>query len=106
MFEEKLICVYFFFHIIRCLEEVAEEFFLKPVSLSDMNKLKPHMKKTKDKNHQKQEKQEATKQPELQPSQQEVQNQQQQSNNNKRKAMEEGLSPDRARPRLNGLTVV
>ncbi|XP_006603749.1 two-component response regulator ARR9-like isoform X1 [Glycine max] len=31
----------------RCLEEGAEEFFLKPVRLSDLNKLKPHMKKTK-----------------------------------------------------------
>ncbi|KAM7268267.1 hypothetical protein ACFE04_010433 [Oxalis oulophora] len=27
----------------RCLEEGAEEFFLKPVKLSDVNKLKPHM---------------------------------------------------------------
>lgn len=34
------------------------------------------------------------------------QQQQQQSNNNKRKAMEEGLSPDRTRPRFGGgLTV-
>ncbi|CAL5193360.1 unnamed protein product [Lathyrus oleraceus] len=31
----------------RCLEEGAEEFFLKPVRLSDLNRLKPHMKKTK-----------------------------------------------------------
>ncbi|XP_057489574.1 two-component response regulator ARR9-like [Actinidia eriantha] len=92
----------------RCLEEGAEEFFLKPVSLSDVNKLKPHMMKTKDKNHQNPENQEASKQPEVQPTQQEVQKQQQQqSNNNKRKTMEaEELSPDRTRPRLNGLTVV
>lgn len=27
----------------RCLEEGAEEFFLKPVQLSDVKKLKPHM---------------------------------------------------------------
>ncbi|CAN0863402.1 Two-component response regulator ARR9 [Linum grandiflorum] len=27
----------------RCLEEGAEEFFLKPVQLSDVNKLKPHL---------------------------------------------------------------
>uniref|UniRef100_A0A2C9V6W1 Response regulatory domain-containing protein n=1 Tax=Manihot esculenta TaxID=3983 RepID=A0A2C9V6W1_MANES len=33
--------------ITRCLEEGAEEFFLKPVQLSDLNKLKPHMLKTK-----------------------------------------------------------
>lgn len=31
---------------------------------------------------------------------------QQQPNNNKRKAMEEGLSPDRTRPRYNGITTV
>ncbi|KAJ4905051.1 Two-component response regulator ARR9 [Raphanus sativus] len=33
--------------ISRCLEEGAEEFFLKPVRLADLNKLKPHMMKTK-----------------------------------------------------------
>nr|GMC98577.1 two-component response regulator ORR9-like [Ipomoea batatas]GMD00267.1 two-component response regulator ORR9-like [Ipomoea batatas] len=33
--------------ISRCLEEGAEEFFLKPVRLSDVNKLRPHMMKTK-----------------------------------------------------------
>ncbi|KAL6311933.1 hypothetical protein AAG906_025677 [Vitis piasezkii] len=27
----------------RCLEEGAEDFFLKPVQLSDMNKLRPHL---------------------------------------------------------------
>ncbi|CAN1813706.1 Two-component response regulator ARR9 [Linum perenne] len=27
----------------RCLEQGAEEFFLKPVQLSDVNKLKPHL---------------------------------------------------------------
>lgn len=31
----------------RCLEEGADEFFLKPVRLSDVNKLKPHLLKTK-----------------------------------------------------------
>ncbi|CAL5201438.1 unnamed protein product [Lathyrus oleraceus] len=34
----------------RCLEEGAEEFFLKPVQQSDVNKLKPHLLKTKLKN--------------------------------------------------------
>ncbi|GAV80314.1 Response_reg domain-containing protein [Cephalotus follicularis] len=29
--------------ISRCLEEGAEEFFLKPVQLSDVNKLRPHL---------------------------------------------------------------
>ncbi|KAL0346174.1 UNVERIFIED_CONTAM: Two-component response regulator ARR9 [Sesamum radiatum] len=33
--------------ITRCLEEGAEEFLLKPVRLSDVNKLKPHMMRTK-----------------------------------------------------------
>ncbi|KAF8102102.1 hypothetical protein N665_0201s0389 [Sinapis alba] len=37
--------------ISRCLEEGAEEFFLKPVRLADLNKLKPHMMRTKLKNH-------------------------------------------------------
>ncbi|CAN6567132.1 unnamed protein product [Malus baccata var. baccata] len=33
----------------RCLEEGAEEFFLKPVQLSDVNKLRPHMLKGRSK---------------------------------------------------------
>uniref|UniRef100_A0A0A1WDJ7 Type A response regulator RRA7 n=1 Tax=Nicotiana attenuata TaxID=49451 RepID=A0A0A1WDJ7_NICAT len=62
----------------RCLEEGAEEFFLKPVRLSDVNKLRPHMMKTRSKN------------------------------NNKRKAVEENLSLDTTRPRysINGLAAV
>ncbi|KAL1338758.1 hypothetical protein HN51_033356 [Arachis hypogaea] len=31
----------------RCLEEGAEEFFLKPVQQSDVNKLRPHLLKSK-----------------------------------------------------------
>ncbi|EPS61460.1 hypothetical protein M569_13338, partial [Genlisea aurea] len=31
----------------RCLEEGAEEFLLKPVRLSDVKKLKPHIMKSK-----------------------------------------------------------
>ncbi|KAL2534969.1 Two-component response regulator ARR9 [Abeliophyllum distichum] len=104
----------------RCLEEGAEEFFLKPVRLSDVNKLKPHLMKGK-----KQEIHESTP-PQSQPSQlptpqssppqsqlqqppqpQEQQQQPSQSSNNKRKGMDEGLSsPDRTRPRYNGLTMV
>lgn len=108
--------------ITRCLEEGAEEFFLKPVRLSDLNRLKPHMMKTKIKN-QKQEEQEELeipaiqseeqKQPVQQPSSQpQPESQPQpsalllQPNNNKRKAMEEGLSPDRTRPRYNGITTM
>lgn len=104
----------------RCLEEGAEEFFLKPVRLSDVNRLKPHMMKTKLKD-QKQEKlekkedsgsqelqsQEEKQEPQQQQQQQHhLQQQHQHSSSNKRKALEEGLSPDRTRPRCNGLTTV
>ncbi|XWS43058.1 hypothetical protein CRYUN_Cryun16bG0068900 [Craigia yunnanensis] len=101
--------------ISRCLEEGAEEFFLKPVRLSDLNKLRPHMLKTKFKDHnQKLEKQEekvafqSPKQEEEQQHQHQHQQQlmQQQSSNNKRKAIEEELSPERTRPRYNGITTV
>ncbi|XP_077242432.1 response regulator 3 [Tasmannia lanceolata] len=63
----------------RCLEEGAEEFFLKPVQLSDMNRLRPHLLKGKS-----------------------IEKQQ---SNNKRKAMDEGISVDRRRPRYSGLIV-
>ncbi|XP_052109024.1 two-component response regulator ORR9 isoform X2 [Arachis duranensis] len=33
----------------RCLEDGAEEFFLKPVQQSDVNKLKPHLLKSRSK---------------------------------------------------------
>lgn len=111
--------------ISRCLQEGAEEFFLKPVRMSDMSKLKTHMMKTKCKNQQMQENPErpeestATSSPSAETSEfqspqsqpqlkQQQQLQQSQANtNNKRKAVEEGLSPDRTRPRYsNDLTVV
>lgn len=114
--------------ISRCLEEGAEEFFLKPVRLSDLNKLKPHMMKAKCKNHQMQEKPEDHESPEestatsspspsadtsefqspqSQPQLKQQQHQSQANSSNKRKAVEEGLSPDRTRPRYsNDLTVV
>ncbi|XP_021282035.1 two-component response regulator ARR9 [Herrania umbratica] len=100
--------------ISRCLEEGAEEFFLKPVRLSDLNKLKPHMMKTKSKDQlQKQEKQEEKSvfqspkhQQQENKEHQQQQQQQQQSGNNKRKAIEEGLSPERTRRRYNGITTV
>ncbi|KAG2622939.1 two-component response regulator ORR9-like [Panicum virgatum] len=43
----------------RCLEEGADEFFLKPVRLSDMSKLKPHILKSrcKEQCHQEQQQQ-------------------------------------------------
>ncbi|PSS15718.1 Two-component response regulator like [Actinidia chinensis var. chinensis] len=96
--------------ISRCLEEGAEEFFLKPVRKSDVNKLKPHLMKTKDNNHQKQENKEASETTEVPPPPPPPPGPPpppQQSSNNKRKAVEaEGLSPDRTRPRYSGLTVV
>ncbi|XWS08300.1 hypothetical protein CRYUN_Cryun41cG0067800 [Craigia yunnanensis] len=64
----------------RCLEDGAEEFFLKPVQLSDVNKLRPHLMKGRSK--------------EMHP------------NINKRKGMEEIHSPDRTRTRYNELEVV
>ncbi|KAK4392518.1 Two-component response regulator ARR9 [Sesamum angolense] len=106
--------------ITRCLEEGAEEFFLKPVRLSDVNKLKPHMMRTKccnkdDDDIQNQKPENLEKQEingeEIQSVLQLQQQQQQQpsqtnNNTNKRKSMDEGLSPDRTRPRYNGLTVM
>ncbi|XP_030520566.1 two-component response regulator ARR9 isoform X2 [Rhodamnia argentea] len=99
--------------ISRCLEEGAEEFILKPVRLSDVNKLRPHMRRTKKLKTHQQEPREDSERHELEiqqsqhhPSQQVPQHQQQKSsNNNKRKAIdaEEGLSPDRARTRYSGV---
>ncbi|KAK2652165.1 hypothetical protein Ddye_012021 [Dipteronia dyeriana] len=112
--------------ISRCLEEGAEEFFLKPVRLSDLNRLKPHIMKTKIKGQQNlekleeeseetqfpspptllplQEQQQLQQPPQSQPQPQ--QQEQQPPSNNKRKAMEEGLSPDRTRPRYNGIATL
>ncbi|XP_016487540.1 two-component response regulator ARR9 [Nicotiana tabacum] len=102
----------------RCLEGGAEEFFLKPVRLSDVNKLRPHMMKTRSKSQQ-QEAEKIVTQEKIEIASEEVpqtesnteQNQQQKlqaNNNNKRKAIEENLSLDRTRPRysINGLTAV
>ncbi|CAF1849872.1 hypothetical protein F2Q70_00026676 [Brassica cretica] len=118
--------------ISRCLEEGAEEFFLKPVRMDDLNKLKPHMMKTK-LNNQKLEEIEKplnvaaaaaavepeitdsaevgskilTLQSELEPKQvhlQVAQQEEQPLGNNKRKSMEEGLSTDRSRPRFECIT--
>ncbi|KAK2362780.1 hypothetical protein P8452_66312 [Trifolium repens] len=120
----------------RCLEEGAEEFFLKPVRLSDLSRLKPHMKKTKlkDQNQETEQKfenseilqneqkqapkvqfqhseTESQSQTQLQAQSNIDQQQQslQQGNNNKRKNMEQqGLSSetDRTRPRYSGIATV
>ncbi|KAG7561157.1 Signal transduction response regulator receiver domain [Arabidopsis thaliana x Arabidopsis arenosa] len=113
--------------ISRCLEEGAEEFFLKPVRLADLNKLKPHMMKTKLKNQKLEEIETTSKvengvptavvEPEIKDSTQvEIEilplqedlllikeEEQTLSTNNKRKSVEEGISTDRARPRFDGI---
>ncbi|RZC83029.1 hypothetical protein C5167_045815 [Papaver somniferum] len=122
--------------ISRCLEEGAEEFFLKPVKLSDVKKLKPVW-KGKSKDQQLQTNLPLPPPPEeqklqgkdvqvvddtiliLEPQQQcltEVLSEKEQvssieieqvNNNNKRKTMEEEVSPERTRPRYTtGLTMV
>ncbi|KAK7323304.1 hypothetical protein VNO77_26771 [Canavalia gladiata] len=60
----------------RCLEDGAEEFFLKPVQQSDVNKLRPHLMKSK------------------------VKDEEEQPINNKRKETEESHSPDKSRPKM------
>ncbi|XP_028784338.1 two-component response regulator ARR9-like isoform X2 [Neltuma alba] len=61
----------------RCLEEGAQEFFLKPVQQSDVNKLKPHLMKSR------------------------VNEEEDQFINNKRKDMEkETHSPDKTRAKI------
>ncbi|RZC77529.1 hypothetical protein C5167_001687 [Papaver somniferum] len=121
--------------ISRCLEEGAEEFFLKPVKLSDVKKLKPVW-KGKSKEQQLQTNLPLPPPPEEEKLQgkdlqvvddtililepqclTEVQSEKEQvssieieqvnNNNNKRKTMEEEVSPERTRPRYTtGLTMV
>jgi two-component response regulator (ARR-A family) len=116
--------------ISRCLEEGAEEFFLKPVRLADLNKLKSQMMKKMLKNQELEEVENPSKtgngtitaavEPEIKDSTTKVEieilplNQDLQlvghqeehilSTNNKRKSMEEGISTDRSRPRFDGIT--
>ncbi|CAN6830435.1 unnamed protein product [Brassica oleracea] len=101
--------------ISRCLEEGAEEFFLKPVKLADVTKLKPHMMKTKLKKEGEKpsEEENATLKPEeslvvemILPLNQELELEQKEPmlSSNKRKAMEEVISADRSRPKYNDIT--
>ncbi|XP_023527965.1 two-component response regulator ORR9 isoform X1 [Cucurbita pepo subsp. pepo] len=85
--------------ISRCLEEGAEEFFLKPVRLCDVNKLKPHIMKTKLKDQNQEEEEETTVAKFESVEKQQQQQQQIQMNSNKRKAGmdEEGVGEDRRR---------
>ncbi|XP_008786946.2 two-component response regulator ORR9-like [Phoenix dactylifera] len=73
----------------RCLEEGAEEFFLKPVQLSDMNRLKPHILKGKYK--------ELHQQQVLQNSSITGSN----HNSNKRKAMDDEISPEMSKTKTH-----
>ncbi|KAG5395640.1 hypothetical protein IGI04_017454, partial [Brassica rapa subsp. trilocularis] len=102
-------------HQVLCLEEGAEEFFLKPVKLADVTKLKPHMMKTKLKKEGEKvaEEENATSKPEeslvvemILPLNQELELEQQEPmlSSNKRKAMEEVISADRSRPKYNDIT--
>ncbi|KAH6784802.1 response regulator 9 [Perilla frutescens var. hirtella] len=68
-----------------CLEHGAEEFFLKPVQQSDVNKLRPHLMRGKNSN----------------PTFHDERESHDQLNINKRKPVEECLSPDRIRTRFN-----
>ncbi|KAF2614362.1 hypothetical protein F2Q70_00008720 [Brassica cretica] len=101
--------------ISRCLEEGAEEFFLKPVKLADLTKLKPHMMKTKLKKESENPAEEV--EPEIEEEEespvieiltlhQELESEQQEPmlTNNKRKAMEEVISTGRSRPKYNDIT--
>ncbi|KAL3370655.1 hypothetical protein AABB24_007621 [Solanum stoloniferum] len=93
--------------ISRCLEEGAEDFILKPVRLADVNKLKSHMMKTKCKSFHKPQKivtKENQESQEIEPKTEQIlqQSQGNNNNNNKRKSMDQqGLSPERTRPRYN-----
>ncbi|KAB2608379.1 two-component response regulator ARR9-like [Pyrus ussuriensis x Pyrus communis] len=97
--------------ITRCLEEGAEEFFLKPVRLSDLSRLRPHLMKSKSSNQNQEKQGDESENSETQSQEQDHELEQQQPqtmppNNNKRKAMEEGLSPDRTRPRYGGIATL
>lgn len=91
----------------RCLEEGAEEFFLKPVQLSDMNRLRPHLMKTKSKEEKEllllQEDEDDESDTNPTPSDDDDDNNNNSNNNNsgsKRGAMDEDILPEKTRPRL------
>ncbi|KAF5204350.1 Two-component response regulator [Thalictrum thalictroides] len=101
--------------ITRCLEEGAEEFLLKPVRLSDVNRLKPHLLKRKSREEtqiqqvEEQEQEQQILEVESEEGievveQEELEQDSTQQSNIKRKTMEE-ISPDRTRPRYNELTM-
>ncbi|KAH0465846.1 hypothetical protein IEQ34_005949 [Dendrobium chrysotoxum] len=95
----------------RCLEDGAEEFLLKPVKLSDMNKLRPHILKGKCKEQQGKNNNNDDRSSSSGSRDIITTNASSNLNSTKRKAMDEGLSPERKRAgfsRKNGnsLTVL
>ncbi|CAA7405934.1 unnamed protein product [Spirodela intermedia] len=94
-----------------CLEEGAEEFFLKPVQMSDLERIRPHIMRRKPADPEEEEQGEDQPQPSqtppVLPLQQQITNDNtamamapdSSSSSSKRKAMDEGLSPERRRPR-------
>ena len=92
--------------LIRCLEEGAEDFFLKPVQLSDVNKLRPHLMKGKAKGEEEEEEVDEQEVDEQEEEEQEEQEEEEEFSSNKRKNVEESFSPDRTRARFNGLEMV
>ncbi|XP_008782007.2 two-component response regulator ORR9-like [Phoenix dactylifera] len=98
--------------ISRCLEGGAEEFFLKPVQLSDMKRLRLHILKGKSNCNEQQQQQEdsnnSSNDGSSSSSTSSCSNNNKNSSSNKRKAIDEELSPERTRPRFShdSLTVV
>ncbi|PKA55402.1 Two-component response regulator ARR9 [Apostasia shenzhenica] len=68
----------------RCLEEGAKEFLLKPVKLSDLSKLRPHIMKGRSEELSGEGSKRSTN-----------------LSGSKRKAIDEGHSPDKTRPRFS-----
>ena len=85
----------------RCLEEGADEFFLKPVRLSDMSKLKPHILKSRCKEHYQQEQNLQSNSESNNSSNPTSENSSSSTstNSHKRKAVDEDILPHTIRPR-------
>ncbi|TVU50819.1 hypothetical protein EJB05_02210 [Eragrostis curvula] len=83
----------------RCLEEGADEFFLKPVRLSDMSKLKPHILKSKCKEQYHQEQHQQGDSKSIESSNPTNNSSSDSSNSRKRKAADEETLPQAIRSR-------
>ncbi|RRT43045.1 hypothetical protein B296_00036674, partial [Ensete ventricosum] len=82
----------------RCLEGGAEEFFLKPIQVSDMIRLRLYMLKGRPKEQQQSQQQENKITTGSSSSSSSSSNSNNNNNINKRKAIDEGLSPEKRRP--------